>query len=216
MIGIIVAIVAIGAIIVTCMSAGRIPAMTVTAVAAAAAVLVMPPFLSWEVESGTDLIALLFQSLVGLLLAYRLPPKALQKTRPDACRYSESARYPAEPYSLLSIVRSTMERNADLIRRLDDIEVYGEVERRIAVSLEDLEEVLSDVLRMAFSDSKVRHVSLRIRLSHFDLQIRRALINSGGVQRFRPSSCGVDLRLIFLRNCGRFPIRETGPAIRRD
>ena len=102
------------------------------------------------------------------------------------------------------------------VARNGHIEVYGEVERRIAVSLEDLEEVLSDVLRMAFSDSKVRHVSLRIRLSHFDLQIRRALINSGGVQRFRPSSCGVDLRLIFLRKCGRFPILETRPAIRRD
>ena len=32
--------------------------------------------------------------------------------------------------------------------------------------------------------------------------LRRALISSSGVQRFRPSSCGVDLRLIFLRNYG--------------
>jgi hypothetical protein len=166
MLGIIECVLAIIAIAITSMSAGRIAAMMLTAVTAATAVLVMPPFLSWQVERSSDLLALLFQSVVGLIVAYTWPPR----NRPVSTRYVQRpivssgikpARRPTQKaYSLAAIVRSTMERDSDLGKRAGDLDVYGELDRTIAVAQDELERVILDILRMAFSDSKVQHVGV--------------------------------------------------------
>src|ERR1041385_601227 len=75
MLGLIESLVAISAIIITCRFAGRIPAMMVTAVAAVSAAIIMPPFASWEVESITDVLTVVFQTIIGLAVAYKWPAK---------------------------------------------------------------------------------------------------------------------------------------------
>ena len=166
MVGIIECVLAIGAITLTRMAAGKIAAMTLTALTAATAALVMPPFLSWEVERGSDLLALLFQTVVGLIVAYRSPPRTLL-IRTRAARRSvvprqiEPVRRSAErPYSLPTVVRRVMEGDADLIKRAGDLGVYGELDGGIAVSQDVLEKLVLDILRLAFSDSKVQRVNV--------------------------------------------------------
>jgi hypothetical protein len=164
MLGIIECVVAVGAIAVTSMSAGRIAAMTLTALTAATGALLMPPFFSWQVERTSDLLALLFQTIVGLVIAYRWPAR----TRPKRC---STVSGPIEPfgrparqtYPLAAILRRVMERDRDLEKRVGRLDVYGELDGTIAVSAvseDQLEKMFLDILRMAFSDSKVQHVSV--------------------------------------------------------
>src|SRR5579862_65021 len=94
MLGLIEAFIAISAISMTCRIAGRIPAMMLTAVAAAAAAIIMPPFASWEVESTTDVLAVVFQSIVGLAVAYKWQPKIQRQPLP-ASSFLERPNEPA-------------------------------------------------------------------------------------------------------------------------
>src|SRR6266852_6231620 len=161
MLGLIESFIAISAIVMTCRFAGRIPAMMLTAVAAATAVLIMPPFPSWEVESTTDVMALVFQSIVGLAVAYRWKPKVHPEQRSAASPLATFLRRPKErSYSLLTSVKEVMERDTDLAKRLRDIDVCGESHDALAVSQDELEQILSDVIRIAFSDPKIRRVKV--------------------------------------------------------
>src|SRR5262249_22044262 len=63
-------------------------------------------------------------------------------------------------YFLSTITRSVMERESDLLERISDLEVYGELDGRIAISRQELEQILSDVIRRAFSDPKVQRVNV--------------------------------------------------------
>ncbi|HYR43664.1 MAG TPA: hypothetical protein VER98_11610 [Terriglobia bacterium] len=168
MVGIIECVLAIGAITIAGMIAGRIAAMILIALTTATGALIMPPFLSWQVDNDLDLLALLFQNVVGLIVAYRSPvrprPISTRNARrsPVSCHHVDPMRLSAERrnYSLPTVVSSIMEGNANLIKRAGDLEVYGELDGRIAVSQDVLERLVLDVLRLAFSDSRVQHVSV--------------------------------------------------------
>jgi hypothetical protein len=161
MLGLIESFIAISAIVITCRFAGRIPAMMLTAVAAATAALIMPPFPSWEVESTTDVMTLVFQSIVGLAVAYRWQPKVHPKPRSVTSPLTTFLRRTKEQgYSLLTSVNGVMERDAELAERLHDIDVCGELHGMVAVSQDEMEQILSDVLRIAFSDPRIRRVKV--------------------------------------------------------
>jgi hypothetical protein len=161
MLGLIESFVAISAIVMTCRFAGRIPAMMLTAVAAAAGALIMPPAPSWEVDSTTDVMTLVFQSMVGLAVAYRWPPKAQHEQRSAAFPLAAFLRRPKErSYSLLASVKVVMERDPELAERLRDIDVCGELHDMVAVSRDELEQILSDVIRIAFSDPRIRRIKV--------------------------------------------------------
>src|SRR5438132_4175638 len=111
MLGLIESFIAISAIVMTCRFAGRIPAMMLTAVAAATAALLMPPYQSWEVESTTDLMTLVFQSVVGLAVVYGWSPKVHREPRSAVYPLAAFLRRPKEQsYSLLTSVTAVMER----------------------------------------------------------------------------------------------------------
>src|SRR5438445_6346427 len=124
MLGIVESLIAIGAIALTAMLAGRIAAMTVTAVATAAVAIIMPPALSLEVDSSTDLLALLFQAIVGLILAYRSPAKVHREASSHVSLRTAATRTSAEPaYSLRTVARRVIESDADLAKRRGDVDV---------------------------------------------------------------------------------------------
>jgi len=163
MLSVIECLVAIGAITIAGMFAGRIAAMSLTAITAATAVLVMPPFMSWQVEREVDLLALLFQSIVGLIVAYRWPARTQNHRRSAAPPDVGPKRHPSKPAcSLTTVVHSAIEQsqNVDLKRRIGDFEITGELDGGIAASQNDLERILRDGLKMALSDSRVQHISV--------------------------------------------------------
>ncbi len=161
MLGLIECLIAISATITTCIFVGRLAALMFTAVAAVTAAVIMPPFLSWQVESTTDQLALLFQTVVGLAVTYAWPPVVKRKRRPAVSVSAESRKsITGETYFLPTIARSIMERERDLAERISDIEVYGELDARTAISQDQLKQVLLHVLRIAFSDPKVQHVNV--------------------------------------------------------
>src|SRR4029077_13802116 len=151
MLGLIESLVAISAIILTCRFAGRIPAMMVSAFAAASAAIIMPPFASWEVESTTDVLTVRFQTIIGLVVAYKWPakkgenfPSHLRRGRP---RHSPRRTRPisAESGSFYPI--------PDLMGKVP-IEVGGELHDLSRVSQDKLGQILFDVMQLVVSDSR--------------------------------------------------------------
>jgi hypothetical protein len=156
MLGLIESLIAILAIAVTCRIAGRIPAMMMTAIAAASAAIIMPPFASWEVESTTDLLTVVFQTIIGLTLAYRWPRKNLQKER----RVTSCER-PRQPQpSLHAILQGVIHHHEAIAARSSDIEICGELYDAPAVPRHNLETVLSDVLCVAISNPGIQRVRI--------------------------------------------------------
>ena len=82
MVGLISCLLAISAVAVTCIFAGRVAALTLNFVAVGIGLLVAPPVLSFRVESTEDVVALLVQSIVGCLVAFRLPARKRRDNRP--------------------------------------------------------------------------------------------------------------------------------------
>ena len=157
MLGLIESLIAISAIAITCRIAGRIPAMMMTALAAAGAAIIMPPFASWEVESTTDLLTVVFQTIIGLTLAYRLPRKNHQKERPVTFWF-ERPRQPAP--SLHTIVQAAISHHRAVAARSDDIEICGDLHDESGASRNNLETILSDVLRIAMSNPGTQRVRI--------------------------------------------------------
>jgi hypothetical protein len=158
MLGLIECLLAVAATALTCMFAGRVAAVTLTAVTAATAAIVMPPSMSWQVDQPTDAIALLFQSVMGLVVAYGLPREWRARHSPVVLNETPM-RPPERICSLATVFRGLLERNSNLAGKLGDVETGGELDDRLGVSPRELEEILEDVLRMALSDSKVTRVS---------------------------------------------------------
>jgi hypothetical protein len=157
MLGLIESLIAISAIAITCRIAGRIPAMMMTALAAAGAAIIMPPFASWEVESTTDLLTVVFQTIIGLTLAYRWPRKNHQKERPVTFWF-ERPRQPAP--SLHTIVQGVIHHHEAIAARSSDIEICGELHDELGVSGKILEKILSDVLSIAISEPGIQRVRI--------------------------------------------------------
>jgi hypothetical protein len=158
MLGLTESLIAISAIIMTGRFAGRIPAMMLTAVAAAGAAIIMPPFASWEVESTTDVLTVVFQTIIGLVVAYKLPSKDQREHRPIASSFSERPKEPG--HSLITIVHGITKRDVDLAAGSRDIEVYGELHGSVGISTDELDQVVSDTIRIALSDPTTKRVAI--------------------------------------------------------
>jgi K+-sensing histidine kinase KdpD len=81
MVGLILCLLAISAVTVTCLFAGRVAALTLNLVAVGIGLLLAPPALSFRVENPEDVVALLFQSIVGFVVAFRFPARKPRNSR---------------------------------------------------------------------------------------------------------------------------------------
>lgn len=161
MVGIVECTIAIGVVTIGCLCAGRFAAITLTIITTAMAALVMPPFLSFRVERGGDVALLLFQSIVGFVVASKLPAKDRgDRQTLRATQLERTCPTRRGSYSLLTVVRKVREGDGDLGRKLSDLDVYGNVDSGIAVSEQELEHIVADVLRIALSHSNVQRVSV--------------------------------------------------------
>ncbi len=156
MLGLIESLVAISAIVITCRCAGRIPAMMVTAVAAASAAILMPPSASWEVESTTDVLTVVFQTIIGLAVAYKWPAKNRESSpslKKGRLRHSLRRAGPtaAEEGSSHAI--------RDVMGKIP-IEVLGEFHDLRGVPQDKLEQILSDVVQLVLSDSRTQQIKV--------------------------------------------------------
>ena len=157
MLGLFESLVAISVIAMTCQVAGRIPAMMMTAFAAASAAIIMPPFASWAIQDPADLLAVVLQTLVGLTVVYSWPRKNQLREQP-APSFSDRSRNPG--YSLNAIVQSVMKRNRELAAKINHIQICADLHGSAAVSRDDLERIISDVMEMAFSQPNTRHARI--------------------------------------------------------
>ena len=98
MAGLIWCLLAISAVTITCMFAGRVAALTLNLVAVGIGALAVPPFLSFRVENTEDIVALLFQSIVGFVVAFRFPARKRRNDRPVADAQPRLAPAPAWNY----------------------------------------------------------------------------------------------------------------------
>jgi hypothetical protein len=158
MLGLIEALIAILAIVITCRIAGRIPAMMLTAVAAAGAAIIMPPFASWEVENTTDVLTVIFQTIIGLAVAYRWPPK--NRTRQWTASFERPRNPGQDGHCLHAIVQAVMRRDQELAAKIEEIRVCGEAHEVAAIGSDKLEQILSDVLRLALTDPRIQRVRI--------------------------------------------------------
>ena len=156
MLGLVESLIAISIIAMTCQIAGRIPAMIMTAFAAVSSAILMPPFASWEIDNTTDLVAVLFQTLVGLTVIYKWPNKNSYRQP-----VIPSFGHPRNPgFSLHIIVQTVMRRNKELAAKINHIQVCGDLQGPVAISADDLERIVSDVMSMAFSEPEIRHAKV--------------------------------------------------------
>jgi hypothetical protein len=179
MLGLIESLVAISAVIVTCRFAGRIPAMMVTAVAAASAAIIMPPFASWEVESTTDVLTVVFQTIIGLALAYKWPAKngtAAKQNSPPQLRRGGAKRRGGAGQTLQFVYQrhpslgcaSAFPSSAEEGNRCSvlsymakvPIEVLGELHDLSGVSADKLRQILFDVMKLVASDSRTQQIKV--------------------------------------------------------
>src|SRR5437588_5149332 len=156
MLGLFESLIAISAIAMTCQIAGRIPAMIVTAFAAVSSAILMPPFASWEIDSTTDVVAVVFQTAVGLAVAYKWPRK--KSYRRSAAPSFSRPENPA--YSVRAIVQTVMKRNKELAAKINDIQICGDLQGPVSISGDDLERIISDVMKMVFSQREPRHAKI--------------------------------------------------------
>lgn len=86
MVGLILCLLAIPGVTVTCMFAGRFAALTLNLVAVGIGAFLAPPALSFRVENTEDVVALVFQGIVGFVLAFGFPARKHRNSRsiPDA------------------------------------------------------------------------------------------------------------------------------------
>jgi K+-sensing histidine kinase KdpD len=82
MVGLISCLLAISAVAITCMFAGRVAALTLNLVAVGIGVFLAPPSLSFRVENAEDVVALLFQSIVGFAVAFGFPARKRRNKGP--------------------------------------------------------------------------------------------------------------------------------------
>src|SRR5579872_6321621 len=154
MIEIIACFLVVGAVAWATAAAGRLAGISLTAVASGLMAFLMPPVFSFRVESNAG-IALVANGVAGLLVVHTIRP------RRTANRAAESvlrlaARPPAlnDPFLAEAIVR-TVERDASLRMRASDICVHVAQDSHAAIAADDLDRILVDILRIAFSHSNV-------------------------------------------------------------
>jgi hypothetical protein len=156
MLGLIESLVAISAIIITCRFAGRIPAMMVTVVAAVSAAIIMPPFASLEVESTTDVLTVVFQTIIGLAVAYKWPAKNGKNAPPLRTGWPRHNPRRADP---ISGKDERFHAIPGVMGKIP-IELLGEFRDLRGVSQNKLEQILSDVMKLVLSDSRTQQIKV--------------------------------------------------------
>jgi K+-sensing histidine kinase KdpD len=82
MVALISCLLAISAVTITCIFAGRVAALTLNLVAVGIGAFLAPPALSFQVQNTEDVVALLFQSIVGFVVAFGFPARKRRNKRP--------------------------------------------------------------------------------------------------------------------------------------
>src|SRR5438552_8762736 len=137
MTGIFACLVAIGSITLMGALRGRLAALAATGVSTASVALTVPPFLSLQVESSTDLAAVLLQGMVGLAIATRIAPKSRNNSERIVSNLAPTNPVLKPSYSLLSIAETIMRSNPDLQIRIGDLRVNGDIDVGITVPESD-------------------------------------------------------------------------------
>ncbi len=160
MIEILGCLLAVGAVAWATAASGRLVGITLTAVASGLLAFLMPPVFSLRVESGAGIAALVVNSLAGLVVAHKFRPR-----RPPSGVAEPALRSPARPPAakgpaLAEAISQVVARDPCLRQRASDVGVHVDENSRPPLSAGDLDRVLLDVLRTAFSQSKVHRVDV--------------------------------------------------------
>jgi hypothetical protein len=139
--------------------AGRTAAITVTGISTMLTALVLPPSLSFHIESSTDAAALVVQGLVGLAIASGIRPRKPRETYAASRRHEKTNRAEVQ-HSLSDIAHKVMRGDPALGQRLGDLEVFGDIEFHGQLSAQELERIVSDLLRVSFSLKEVERVGV--------------------------------------------------------
>ena len=160
MIEILGCLLAVGAVAWATTTAGRLVGITLTAVASGLLAFLMPPVFSFRVESGAGIAALVVNGVAGLVVAHKVRPRR-QRSGVAQPAWRSPARPPAmEGPALAEAISQVVARDACLRRRASDVGVHVDENSRLHLSADDLDRVLLDILRMAFSQSNVHRVDV--------------------------------------------------------
>lgn len=141
-------------------AAGRLVGITLTAVASGLLAFLMPPVFSLRVESGAGIAALVVNSLAGLVVAHKFRPRRPPRGVTDLVRWGPARPPAAEGPALAEAISQVVASDACLRQRASDVGVHVDESSRPPLSADDLDRVLLDILRTAFSQSKVHRVDV--------------------------------------------------------
>jgi len=120
----------------------------------------MPPVFSLRVESGAGIAALVVNGLAGLVVAHKVRPRRQSSAVAEPVRPSP-ARLPAmEGPALAEAISQVVARDAGLQQRALNVGVHVDEHSRPHLSAAELDGVLLDILRTAFSQSNVHRVDV--------------------------------------------------------
>ena len=160
MIEILGCLLAVGAVAWATAAAGRLAGITLTAVASGLLAFLMPPVFSLRVESGAGIAALVVNGIAGLVVAHKIRPKRRPRSAAEPV-WRSPARLPAvEGPALADAISQVVARDACLQQRASDVGVHVDEEARAHLSAAELDRVLLDILRTAFSQSNVHRVDV--------------------------------------------------------
>ena len=160
MIEIVACFLAVGAVAWATAAAGRLVGISLTAVASGLMAFLMPPVFSLRVESNAGIAALVANGVAGLLVVHTIRPRRAANRVAEPMQ-RPAARPPAldDPVLAEAILR-TIERDASLRMRASDICVHVDQDSRATIATDDLDRILVDILRIAFSHSNVHRIDV--------------------------------------------------------
>ena len=135
-------------------NAGRLAGISLTAIGAGLMAFLMPPVFSFRVESSVGIAAVILNGLVGLLVAHTVRPRRgpFDLEEPVQER-PKLPPLPDRPFLGESLLRVT---DHDALRaRASDVYMHFDENLRLSTTADELDQVLLDILRIAFSHSNV-------------------------------------------------------------
>jgi hypothetical protein len=141
-------------------AAGRLLGISLTAIASGLmAFFMMPPVFSLRVASSGDVLMLVAHGIAGLVVVHTVRTKRPHERSvepPPVFTGTVEQRRPV----LSEAISRAMDRDDGLRSRASDLHVYVDEHARPPVSTSDLDQVVVDILRIAFGQSNVQRVSV--------------------------------------------------------
>jgi hypothetical protein len=150
----------VGAVAFATAIAGRLVGISLVVVSSGLMAFLMPPVFSLRVESSAGIAALVVNGLTGLFVAHVLHPRRGSSRVAEPVQ-ERSQRPPAADRPLLAeSVLQVIERDQELRSRASDVCVDVDQNSRPSMAAGELEWILLDILRIAFSHSNVHRVGV--------------------------------------------------------